>query len=167
MAWKLIVPAALAGLLVACATAAVGPPLADWAGAYGLPQPGGPADPDSDDPRLSSWVGSDVLEIRPLGPTRAAIDVVLFFPYGHQCSIAGDADLIDGKLVLKEKTEWGPCELGVWRETNRAGEPVMTVRETSEPRACQMVHCGARGSFGASIPVSTRHSVPKHRANDD
>lgn len=150
----------------ACATAAVvsaplvSPPLSEWAGAYGRPQPPFPDVDSSDDAPDPNWKGEDEIVIRPTGPASADISAMLFFPYGHQCAVNGPASLENGKLVYREATEWGPCQLSVFPETNKAGERVITLHEDLEGRVCSMIYCGARGVLGVSIPAATRHPAP-------
>jgi hypothetical protein len=158
---------ALGGLaLVACATAGFeGTPIAEWAGAYGNeeaivrePAPGN--DRKNFIPTFYGVV-ENILEIRPTGPTRARVDIRLYYPRGHQCGVTAEADLKDGRLVLDANSEDGPCQLFVTREKNRDGEDVLAVWENKEVSKACYIYCGANARLSASIPVSSRHAAPK------
>jgi hypothetical protein len=166
MRWTLL---AVACLAAACATANyAGTPIADWAGAYGNPQPPFPKeDPNDDGEGLGPafyYRAEDILEIRPTGPTRAQIDLVIFYHNGHQCAVAGPADLEGGRLVYRETNEYGPCEISISRETNRGGEEELVVRaKQDEGSGACYIYCGANARLATSIRVSTRHALPAKR----
>jgi hypothetical protein len=158
--------------IAACATASFeGTPIAEWAGAYGNPQPPPPEPPPPSDDgidRPSFWRGEDSIEIRPIGPTRARIDVMLFYPRGHQCALAGPADLEDGRLVLRQTNEYGRCEVTISREMNRNGHEELVVRSRQEEEgsgACY-ISCGANARLSGSVAVSTRHALPRTPATE-
>jgi len=151
--------------LGACATASFeGTPIADWAGAYGNEAPivRETVPDDSRKTFIPTFYGvvENVLEIRPRGPTRARVDIRLYYPRGHQCGVTAEADLTDGKLVLDANSEDGPCQLFVAREKNRDGEEVLAIRENREFSKACYIYCGANARLSASIPVSTRHALP-------
>lgn len=161
MRWML----GIAGLaLVACATSFEGTPIAEWAGAYGNEAPivrdiasgnGGAIRP--------TFLGSveNVLEIRPTGPARARVDIRLYYPRGHQCGVAGEAELKDGRLVLNADSEDGACQIFIAREKNRDGVDVLAIFENQDVSKACYIYCGANARLSASIPVSTRHPAPK------
>lgn len=162
---------ALGGLaLVACATSFEGAPIAEWAGAYGSEEPivREMAAPVSGKPALPMYLGSveSVLEIRPTGPTRARIDFRLFYPRGHQCNIAAPADLKDGRLVINADSEEGRCQIFVTREKSKDGEEVLEVWPNQDVSTACYIYCGANARLSASIPVSSRHALPKTPATE-
>jgi hypothetical protein len=153
--------------LSACATASFdGTPIAEWAGAYGSEEaiirdmPPTTSGRPSFIPLPVGYV-EQILEVRPTGPTQALVDFRLLYPRGHQCNVAAPADLRDGRLVLHANPDEGTCQIIVSREKNREGEDVLDVWIDRDASNNCYAYCGANARLTASIPISSRHALPK------
>jgi hypothetical protein len=151
--------------LSACATAAVeGTPIAEWAGAYGNEEPitRNISSGDGGSPR-PMYLGTvqNVLEIRPIGPKRARVDIALFYPRGHQCAVSAPADLVNDRLVVYADPDDGPCRILIRREKGASGDESLIIAVDENVSKVCYVWCGANARLSASIPVSSRHALPE------
>lgn len=105
---------------------------------------------------------TDTVEIVPLDPARAAINLDLHFFNGHICTVSGIANLEGKRLVYQDRepssySDSG-CRLEIWRDRD-------SLRwSDGEGRSCRS-YCGARGGlYNGEISYRSRRKVSASRA---
>jgi hypothetical protein len=115
------------------------------------------------------YTGEDIVEIVPVGPHAAYLNVHLDYYNGHTCKVSGLARQQGDALVYRDDPQAGDsdCTLKVSRnggsltldDTNRAGD------------ATCAQYCGARGSLsGATLPYASQRPIrymPRLKASQD
>ncbi len=102
------------------------------------------------------YVSEDVLELVPVSPTGVYVKTHLEFYNGHQCAIAGVADVDGDALVYTDRSDLASdarCVL-----TLRVSATRLTFEDPGG--ACRLMYCGARGSFdGHAVDRTARRTI--------
>ena len=104
------------------------------------------------------WISEDILETVRLTPRTAYVKTHLEFYNGHQCGIAGVADVEGDGLVYVDRSD--DATVG------NAKRCVLTLRVSStridfeDPDyACKALYCGVRGGFGGGFDRTDRRTI--------
>jgi hypothetical protein len=116
------------------------------------------------------YVGENVVEIVPVGPRAAYLNLRLDYANGHQCELSGLARQEGHALVLRAGSEGGgpACVLRVYRD----GKSLMIddSKGSGTDGSCQQ-YCGARGTLSkVTMPFASKRPIrymPRLKASQD